>query len=102
MRILSTSEALREALTQAMRRDGSVFLMGEDIGTYGGAFGVTRGLLEEFGSARVVETPISEAGFVGVAIGAALLGRRPVVEIMFSDFLLLALDQLANQAAKFH
>ena len=102
MRILSTSEAIREALTQEMRSDERVFLMGEDIGVYGGAFGVTRGLLEKFGAGRVLQTPISEAGFVGLAIGAALLGRRPVVEIMFSDFILLALDQLVNQAAKFH
>ena len=101
MRIISTSEAIREALTQEMERDESVFLMGEDIGVYGGAFGVTRGLLQRFGAERVMETPISEAGFVGLAIGAALLGRRPVVEIMFSDFILLAMDQLVNHAAKF-
>ncbi len=100
-RILSTSEAIREALTDEMQRDERVFLMGEDIGVYGGAFGVTRGMLDRFGPGRVVETPISEAGFVGVAIGAALMGRRPVVEIMFSDFVLLAMDQLVNHAAKF-
>ena len=100
-RLISTSEAIREALTQEMERDERVFLMGEDIGAYGGAFGVTRGMLDRFGPERVVETPISEAGFVGVAIGAALLGRRPVVEIMFSDFILLAMDQLVNHAAKF-
>jgi len=100
MRVISTSEAIREALAQEMERDERVFLMGEDIGVYGGAFGVTRGLLERFGKDRVVETPISEAAFVGLAIGAALLGRRPVVEIMFSDFLLLAMDQLVNHAAK--
>jgi pyruvate/2-oxoglutarate/acetoin dehydrogenase E1 component len=102
MRLISTSEAIREALSEEMTRDERVFLMGEDIGKYGGAFGVTRGLLERFGRDRVIDTPISEAGFVGVAIGAALLGRRPVVEIMFSDFLLLAMDQLVNHAAKFH
>ena len=101
MRVISTSEAIREALAQEMYLDERVFLMGEDIGVYGGAFGVTKGLLERFGGGRVVETPISEAGFVGVAIGAALLGRRPVVEIMFSDFILLAMDQLVNHAAKF-
>ena len=101
MRLLSTSEAIREALTEEMTRDERVFLMGEDIGLYGGAFGVTRGMLDRFGPERVVETPISEAGFVGLAIGAALLERRPVVEIMFSDFVLLAMDQLVNHAAKF-
>ncbi|HUW57470.1 MAG TPA: alpha-ketoacid dehydrogenase subunit beta [Planctomycetota bacterium] len=101
MRVISTSEAIREALAQEMYLDERVFLMGEDIGMYGGAFGVTRGLLERFGGGRVIETPISEAGFVGVAIGAALLGRRPVVEIMFSDFIFLAMDQLVNHAAKF-
>jgi len=101
MRVISTSEALREALTQEMDRDARVFLMGEDIGVYGGAFGVTRGMLDRFGKERIVETPISEAGFVGVAVGAALLGQRPVVEIMFSDFILLAMDQLVNHAAKF-
>lgn len=101
MRLLSTSEAIREALTQEMQRDERVFLMGEDIGAYGGAFGVTRGMLDAFGPERVVETPISEAGFVGLAIGAALMGRRPVVEIMFSDFVFLAMDQLVNHAAKF-
>jgi pyruvate/2-oxoglutarate/acetoin dehydrogenase E1 component len=101
MRVISTSEAIREALTEEMTRDERVFLMGEDIGLYGGAFGVTRGMLDRFGPERVVETPISEAGFVGLAIGAALLGRRPVVEMMFSDCVFLAMDQLVNHAAKF-
>ncbi len=98
---LSTSEAVRAALRRALRENPEVFLMGEDIGLYGGAFGVTRGLLEEFGPERVLETPISEAGFVGLAAGAALMGARPVVEIMFADFIILAFDQLFNQAAKF-
>lgn len=98
---LSYSEAVRAALRQALQQDPEVFLMGEDIGTYGGAFGVTRGLMEEFGPERVLETPISEAGFVGLATGSAMLGARPVVEIMFSDFLVLAFDQLFNHAAKF-
>ncbi len=101
MREMTFAEALREALREEMLRDERVFILGEDVGVYGGAFGVTRGLLERFGGERVIETPISEAGFVGVAIGAALLGRRPVVEIMFSDFILLAMDQLVNHAAKF-
>lgn len=95
------SEALREALREEMLRDERVFLMGEDIGRYGGAFGVTRGLLDEFGPERVRNTPISEGTLVGAAVGAALLGSRPVVEIMFMDFLTLALDQLLNHAAKF-
>jgi len=94
-------QALQQALRGEMQRDPSVFLMGEDIGVYGGAFGVTRGLLEEFGPERVRCTPISEGSIVGAAVGAALTGLRPVVEIMFMDFLTLAMDQLANHAAKF-
>jgi len=94
-------QALQEALRQEMTRDPLVFLMGEDIGAYGGAFGVTRGLLAEFGPERVRCTPISEATIVGAATGAALTGMRPVVEIMFMDFVTLAMDQLANHAAKF-
>lgn len=96
------AQALREALRREMAADESVFLMGEDIGVYGGAFGVTRGLLEEFGPERVRCTPISEASVVGLGIGAALIGMRPVVEIMFMDFVTLAMDQLVNHAAKFH
>jgi len=94
-------QALQAALRAEMQRDPRVFLMGEDIGTYGGAFGVTRGLLDEFGPQRVRCTPISEATIVGTAAGAALTGMRPVVEIMFMDFLTLAMDQLVNHAAKF-
>jgi pyruvate/2-oxoglutarate/acetoin dehydrogenase E1 component len=101
MRELTYWQALQEALRAAMQRDPHVFLMGEDIGVYGGAFGVTRGLLAEFGPERVRCTPISEATIVGAATGAALTGMRPVVEIMFMDFLTLAMDQLANHAAKF-
>lgn len=93
-------EAVREALVQEMRRDPAVFLIGEDIGTYGGAFGVTMGMLGEFGPERIRETPISEAGIAGAATGAALMGMRPVMEIMFMDFVTLAMDQLVNQAAK--
>ena len=100
MRELSYTEALREALTDELHRDPAVFIMGEDIGPYGGAFGVTRGLLETFGRKRVIDTPISEAGFVGMAVGAALMGSRPVVEIMFMDFITLILDPMVNQAAK--
>jgi len=101
MRELTYWQALQEALQQEMRRDPRVFLLGEDIGAYGGAFGVTRGLLAEFGPERVRCTPISEATIVGAATGAAVTGMRPVVEIMFMDFLTLTMDQLANHAAKF-
>jgi pyruvate/2-oxoglutarate/acetoin dehydrogenase E1 component len=93
-------EAVRQTLRDEMMRDERVFLLGEDIGRYGGAFGATFGLLDEFGPERVRETPISEATIIATAIGAALVGMRPVAEIMFMDFVLLALDQLANQAAK--
>ena len=95
----SYREAVREALRDAMRRDERVFLMGEDVGAYGGCFGVSLGLLEEFGPARVRDTPLSEAAFVGAGIGAALNGMRPVVEIMTVNFSLLALDQILNNAA---
>lgn len=93
-------EALREALQEGMRRDPSILLVGEDIAEYGGVFKVTEGLLAEFGLQRVVDTPIAEAGFLGAAIGAAMSGKRPVVELMFMDFALVAADQLFNQAAK--
>ncbi len=95
-------EALREALQQEMRRDERVILLGEDIGVYGGAFGVTLGLLQEFGEERVIDTPISELCIAGAAIGAAMVGLRPVGEIMFMDFITLASEQLVNQAAKIH
>lgn len=100
MKTLTTTEALRGALTQALREDTSVFLMGEDIADYGGAFGVTKGLIDQFGPERIRNTPISEAAIVGAAIGAAIAGSRPVVEIMFMDFITLAFDQLVNQATK--
>jgi acetoin:2,6-dichlorophenolindophenol oxidoreductase subunit beta len=93
-------EAVRQTLWEEMERDERVFLMGEDIGRYGGAFGVTSGMLDTFGPERIRETPISEAGIVAAAIGASLVGMRPVVEIMFMDFMFLALDQIANQAGK--
>ncbi len=98
----STVEIIRQALADELDGDPDVFLLGEDIGVYGGAFGVTRGLLERFGPQRVVDTPISEGGFIGLAVGAALAGLRPVAEIMFMDFITLAMDQLINQAAKLH
>lgn len=102
MRDMSYTEALREALREEMAADDAVILLGEDIGRYGGAFGVTSGLLDAFGPERVIATPISEQGFTGVAVGAALVGSRPVIEIMFMDFITLATDQLVNQAAKLH
>lgn len=95
-------EAVGEALSQEMRRDPEVFLLGEDVGVYGGAFGVSRGMLEEFGPERVRDTPISEAAIAGAATGAALMGMRPVMEIMFMDFLTISMNQLVNQAAKIH
>src|SRR5712672_1953423 len=93
-------EAVRDALTAAMRKDESVFLMGEDIAEMGGSMGVTQGLLDEFGPERVRNTPISEMAIVGAGIGAAMAGMRPVVEIMYEDFLTLSLEQIVNQAAK--
>ncbi|WP_040800875.1 alpha-ketoacid dehydrogenase subunit beta [Nocardia higoensis] len=92
-------DAVREALREALTRDDRVFLMGEDVGAYGGCFGVSRGLLDEFGPERVRDTPLSEAGFVGAGIGAALGGMRPIVELMTVNFSLLALDQILNNAA---
>jgi len=101
VRKISYREALREALREEMRRDPTVFLLGEDIGRYwGGAFKVTDGLAEEFGEERVRDTPISESAIIGTAIGAAITGMRPVAEIMFGDLTALAMDQIANQAAK--
>jgi len=99
-KLMSSQEAIREALREEMRRDPAVFLMGEDIAKHGGAFGVTRTLFDEFGPERVRNTPISENTIVGAATGAALVGMRPVAEIMFVDFSGLAMDQIATQAAK--
>lgn len=100
--VMYTSRAIREALAEEMRRDPAVFCIGEDIAGYGGSFKVTVGLAEEFGPERVVNTPISENSIVGLSVGAALCGMRPVAEIMFMDFITLAMDQLVNHAAKFH
>jgi acetoin:2,6-dichlorophenolindophenol oxidoreductase subunit beta len=101
-RSLTYGQALNEALREEMRRDPAVILMGEDIAVWGGGgvFGVTRGLYDEFGADRVRDTPISEAGFTGIGLGAALAGLRPVVEYMYVDFSMLAMDQICNQAAK--
>ncbi|MEK7340969.1 MAG: alpha-ketoacid dehydrogenase subunit beta [Candidatus Binatota bacterium] len=95
-------EALREALRYEMARDERVFVMGEDVALFGGAYGVTRGLLQEFGESRVRDTPISEAGMVGLAVGAAINGMRPIVEIQFCDLLPLCMDQLVTHAARYH
>ncbi|MFA4029842.1 MAG: hypothetical protein GDYSWBUE_001151 [Candidatus Fervidibacterota bacterium] len=95
------SWAIREALEQEMEMDSSVILIGEDIAVYGGAFRITKGLVEKFGPHRVIDTPISENSFVGIAVGAALAGLRPVVEIMFMDFITLAMDAIVNHAANF-
>ncbi len=99
-RTMTYAEAIREAMAIAMQRDDRVFLMGEDVGVYGGAFGVSNDLYERFGTDRVRDTTISELGIVGMGVGAALTGMRPIVEIQFSDFLCQAMDQVVNQAAK--
>jgi pyruvate/2-oxoglutarate/acetoin dehydrogenase E1 component len=102
-RVLTYAAALNEALREEMARDERVFLLGEDIarwGTGGGVYGVTRGLVDEFGPERVRDTPVSEEAIVGLAVGAAMMGMRPVAEIMYSDFLTLAMDPIVNQAAK--
>ena len=99
---MTAAEAIRTALVEELERDPAVVLLGEDIARYGGAFRVTRDLVDRFGPQRVINTPISENSFVGLAVGAALTGLRPVVEIMFMDFVTLAMDQLVNHAAKLH
>jgi pyruvate dehydrogenase E1 component beta subunit len=101
-REITFAEAVREALAEEMRRDPTVFIIGEDVAEAGTPFKVLSGLVQEFGKERVIDTPISEAGFTGLAVGAAMTGMRPVVDIMFGDFLTLVMDQLANQAAKVH
>src|ERR1700730_9486435 len=92
-------DAIREGLAEEMRRDSKVFVLGEDVGAYGGAFGVTQGLYDEFGDLRVLDTPISESAIVGISVGAALRGYRPVAEMQFADFIACAFDQIVNQAA---
>ena len=101
-RVITFSQAIREALAEELRRDPAVFILGEDVAEAGTPFKVLSGLVEEFGPERVMDTPISEAGFTGVAVGAAMTGMRPVVDLMFGDFLTLVMDQLVNQAAKTH
>jgi Pyruvate/2-oxoglutarate dehydrogenase complex, dehydrogenase (E1) component, eukaryotic type, beta subunit len=100
MREITYLEAVREAMSQEMRKNEDIYILGEDIGVYGGAFGVTRGMIEEFGPERVRNTPISEAAIAGAAVGSALTGMRPILELQFSDFITIAMDQLVNQAAK--
>jgi pyruvate dehydrogenase E1 component beta subunit len=101
-RELTLGEAVREALAEEMRRDPRVFICGEDIAEAGTVYKVLNGLVEEFGTERVLDTPISEAGFTGIAVGAAMTGMRPVVDVMFGDFSTLVMDQMVNQAAKIH
>ncbi|MGO9271243.1 MAG: alpha-ketoacid dehydrogenase subunit beta [Terriglobia bacterium] len=102
MPVLTYLEAIRQGIWEEMERDASVFLLGEDIGAYGGAFKVTAGMLEKFGADRVIDTPISESAIVGAAVGAALVGMRPVVEMQFMDFIACGFDQIVNMAAKIH
>ncbi|HAG98939.1 MAG TPA: alpha-ketoacid dehydrogenase subunit beta [Ktedonobacter sp.] len=102
MREITLGQAIREALAEEMRRDPRVFIMGEDVAEAGTPFKVLSGLVEEFGTLRVIDTPISEAGITGLGVGGAMTGMRPVIDIMFGDFIALALDQIANQAAKVH
>ena len=101
-REITLGEAVREALAEEMRRDPTVFIMGEDVAEAGTPFKVLSGLVEEFGPRRVIDTPISEAGFTGIGVGAAITGMRPIIDIMFGDFITLTMDQMVNQASKTH
>ncbi|HAS35590.1 MAG TPA: alpha-ketoacid dehydrogenase subunit beta, partial [Flavobacteriales bacterium] len=100
MRIIQYREALNEAMSEEMRRDENVFLMGEEVAEYNGAYKVSQGMLDEFGARRVIDTPIAELGFSGIAVGAAMNGLRPIVEFMTWNFAVLAADQIINSAAK--
>jgi pyruvate dehydrogenase E1 component beta subunit len=102
VRELSFGDAIKEAIAEEMRRDSTVVLMGEDVAEAGTTFKVLTGLVDEFGKDRIIDTPISEAGFTGLGVGAAMAGMRPIVDIMFGDFLMIIMDQVANQAAKIH
>ena len=102
MREIQFREALREAMNEEMRRDASIYLMGEEVAEYNGAYKVSQGMLEEFGSKRVIDTPIAELGFTGISIGAAMNGLRPIVEFMTFNFSLVAIDQIINNAAKMY
>src|ERR1700746_3278509 len=100
MKTVEFREALREAMSEEMRRDEKIFLMGEEVAEYNGAYKVSKGMLAEFGAKRVIDTPISELGFAGVGVGAAMNGLRPIIEFMTWNFALLAIDQIVNSAAK--
>ncbi|MEK4306730.1 MULTISPECIES: alpha-ketoacid dehydrogenase subunit beta [Oceanobacillus] len=100
MREITYAEAIKESMSQVMRENNDVFMLGEDIGIYGGAFGLTNGMTDEFGDDRIKNTPISEAAISGAAVGAAITGMRPILEIQFSDFIMIAMDNIVNQAAK--
>src|SRR5678810_367623 len=102
VRELTFGEAIKEAIAEEMRRDPRVVLMGEDVAEAGTTFKVLTGLVDEFGKDRIIDTPISEAGFTGLGVGAAMVGMRPIVDIMFGDFLMIIMDQVVNQAAKIH
>jgi len=102
VREISFGDAIKEAIAEEMRRDPAVVLMGEDVAEAGTTFKVLTGLVDEFGKDRIIDTPISEAGFTGIGVGAAMAGMRPIVDIMFGDFLMIIMDQIANQAAKIH
>src|SRR5579883_2733508 len=102
VRELTLGQAIREALAEELRRDARVFIMGEDVAEAGTPFKVLSGLVEEFGPARIIDSPISEAGITGLGVGGAMTGMRPIIDIMFGDFITLALDQIVNQAAKVH
>src|SRR5919109_2206027 len=102
VRDITFGDAIREALAEEMRRDSTIVLLGEDVAEAGTPFKVVKGLVEEFGKDRVIDTPISEPGFTGLAVGAAMTGMRPIVDIMFGDFMALIMDQVVNQAAKVH
>lgn len=102
MREITLAQAVNEAIAEEMRRDPTIFLLGEDVAEAGTPFKVLSGLVEEFGPERIIDTPISEPGFTGIAVGAAMTGSRPIVDLMFGDFLTLVMDQMVNQAAKIH
>src|SRR5512147_3096624 len=99
-RELTFAQAIREALDEELARDPNIFVLGEDVGAWGGVFRCTEGLFDKYGPERVIDTPLSEEGFVGLAVGAAMTGMHPVPEIMFGDFITLVMDQIVNQAAK--
>ena len=99
-RVISLRDAIREGMSEEMRRDDTVFLMGEEVAEYNGAYKVSKGMLEEFGPRRVIDTPITELGFAGIGVGAAMNGLKPIIEFMTWNFAVLAFDQIVNNAAK--